>query len=84
MLIAHRGIHNEYIKENSYKSFTYAIESNIFDGFELDIRETLDHEFVITHDFFYKNNLISKTNYKDLEDIPLLTNILKLDTNKLI
>ena len=86
MLIAHRGIHNSNIKENTINSFIEAINNPLYIGFELDIRETKDHEFIVTHDFFYNNNLISKTNSIDLinNGFCTLKDVLSLDTNKII
>ena len=86
MLIAHRGVFNKYIKENSIKAFINAINDSKYIGFECDVRETKDHEFVINHDFYYDNNLINKYNLDELKKSGLcsLDDVLNLDTNKLI
>jgi glycerophosphoryl diester phosphodiesterase len=86
MFIAHRGCVTNNIKENSLAAFNLAISNPKYQGFELDIRETKDHEFVVTHDFLYHNKLISKTNLKDLESLGLISlkTVLKLDTDKII
>lgn len=54
-LIAHRGLTNEYIKENTLEAFINAINNN-YDGIELDIRKTKDKELVVLHD-----SLINRT-----------------------
>ena len=86
MFIAHRGVVKGNIKENSIEAFKLAINDSYYSGFELDIRESKDHEFIVTHDFIYNNHLISKTN-KDIlikEGLCLLDDVLNLDTDKLI
>src|SRR5574344_381924 len=86
MFIAHRGYVSSNIKENTLASFKSAIDSPKYGGFELDVRETLDHEFIITHDFLFKGNLINKTKLLDLElsGLTSLNELLKLNTDKLI
>lgn len=86
MYIAHRGLHNRTIKENTIPAFIKAINNPLYEGFECDLRETKDKKFVIIHDFFIANKIISHTNYDELKeyDIPLLEDVLKLDTKKII
>jgi len=86
MFIAHRGKKSIMIKENTIESFKMAIEDNLYSGFELDIRESLDKEFMVIHDFFFNGNLVSKIDSKELEkyNIPRLSKVLELDTNKII
>ena len=85
MFIAHRGKVTSNVNENTISAFQNAIYDNNYQGFELDIRTTKDKKFVVVHDFFSDGNLISKTNYQDLnKDIPLLEDVLKLPTNKII
>ena len=86
MFIAHRGSVSYNIKENSFEAFQNAINNPKYGGFELDVRETLDHEFVITHDFLFKGNLVCKTNLIDLESSGLISldTVLKLNTDKII
>ena len=47
-LIAHRGLTNENIKENTLEAFINAIENN-YDGIELDLRLTKDKKIVCLH-----------------------------------
>lgn len=86
MFIAHRGKVIENIKENTIEAFKEAIKDPKYLGFELDIRQTLDKKIVVVHDFYVNNKLISMTNYNDLKKygIPLLTEVLELDTDKII
>lgn len=85
MFIAHRGKVTSNVNENTISAFQNAIYDNNYQGFELDIRTTKDKKFVVVHDFFSDGNLISKTNYQDLnKDIPLLEDVLKLPTDKII
>ena len=81
-----RSISKDYpFNENTISAFQNAIYDNNYQGFELDIRTTKDKKFVVVHDFFSDGNLISKTNYQDLnKDIPLLEDVLKLPTDKII
>lgn len=86
MFIAHRGKVSSSSKENTIEAFMDAINDKKYQGFELDIRESLDKKIVVVHDMFIGTNLISKTNYNDLKKyaIPLLSDVLKLDTKKKI
>ncbi len=86
MLIAHRGLVKDNIKENTIEAFKAAINSAKYAGFELDVRETKDHKFVVYHNLTYKGKLVKKTLYKEMEkdNIPRLIDVLKLDTNKII
>lgn len=80
--IAHRGLRNNKIKENTIEAFLNAINSSFFAGFEFDIRETCDKKYIVNHNAFLKNNLIKTTKYKDLNALPLIK-VLKLKTNKI-
>ena len=83
-LIKHRGIHNKEIIENTYDAIKMALDSDKYMGVEFDVRETIDHEFIIYHDNFYNNKLISKTKYIELPKyIPKLESILKINSNKM-
>lgn len=85
MFIAHRGKVTNLSKENTLEAFIEAINDPKYLGFELDIRTTKDKRFVCIHDFFWKNNLISKIEQKDLpSSIPSLSSVLKLETDKII
>lgn len=98
-LIAHRGLTNEYIKENTLEAFINALENN-YDGIELDIRLTKDKKIVVLHDKLINrtsdgkgniNNLtyneVLKYNFgtkKKKAKIPLLSTILENIHNKTI
>lgn len=85
--IAHRGLRSDTIKENTLAAFHNAIDSKIMDGFELDVRETKDKCFVINHNAFIKNDLIKLKKYRYLKNnysLPTLSDVLKLDTYKII
>ena len=87
MFIAHRGCYNkDNIKENSLDAFREADRNIKYGGFELDIWETLDHEFVVTHDFLLQNMIVKKSLLDDLKEIGLcsITDILKINSRKRI
>ncbi len=86
MFIAHRGKVSVNSKENTIEAFKDAINDKKYQGFELDIRQSLDNKIVVVHDMFIGTNLINKTNYSDLKKyaIPLLSDVLSLDTKKKI
>lgn len=85
MFIAHRGKVTNNVYANTLLSFKEALNDSKYEGIELDIRTTKDKKFVVIHDFFSNGNLISKTNYQDLDPkIPLLETVLNLETTKII
>lgn len=86
MLIAHRGIFNENIKENTLQAFLGAINNPNYAGFELDVYTSLDGVFVVNHDPLVGTKFIWKTKYKDLKKrgIIKLEDVLKLHTSKII
>lgn len=49
-IIAHRGIHDARIKENTFLSIEAAINSKYTSGVEFDIRMTKDKQIVVIHD----------------------------------
>lgn len=98
-LIAHRGLTNHDIKENTMEAFENALSKG-YDGIELDVRVTKDKKVVVIH-----NNLINITSnghgivnnltYKELlkynfgskkipSKIPLLEQVIKKINNKII
>lgn len=85
-LIAHRGLVNKTLKENTLEAFKAALNSPKYCGIELDVRVSKDNEFVVYHDLTYKNKLIKNTSYKDLkkDNIPKLVDVLNLNTDKII
>lgn len=83
-LIAHRGIWNKKVKDNSYEALKSGLLSNKYIGIECDIRTTLDKRFIIYHNTLYKGNLVRNINYKDMKDIILLEDLLKIKTDKIL
>lgn len=86
-LIAHRGLRSKTIKENTLEAFQNAINNPNIIGFEFDIRKTLDNQFVVNHNAFIKTDLIKRKTYKYLKkkyNLPLLSEVLDLDTNKIM
>lgn len=98
-IIAHRGIHNDKIKENTYLSISMAFNNNSIEGIECDLRLTKDNYVVIIHDSYIDRTSnghgkvenmtlkeLKKYNYgsKNLyQSIPTLDKILDINTNKL-
>ncbi len=94
--IAHRGLHNNEIPENSIKSFIEALNKNM--AIELDIRLLKDKNIVVFHDENLKrmtgiNKKIENCTYEDIkniylkettEKIPLLKDVLELINNKVL
>ena len=99
-IIAHRGIHNEKIKENTYLAISNALNNNKIIGVEFDIRLTKDNYIVIIHDSYInrtsngsgkveqmKLKELQKYNYGTknfYQSIVTLDKILKLNSNKII
>ena len=83
-LIAHRGIWDNNVKDNSYEALKKGLESSKYIGIECDVRQTLDKEFVIYHNALYKGNLVKYTMYKDMTGVCNLEDVLKIDTDKII
>lgn len=84
--IAHRGIHNKNIKENSLESFECALKNNLWDGFECDVRTSKDNIFLICHNPFAGKNIVSKTKYSKLKksyNLVNLESVLSLESDKL-
>ncbi len=73
-------------KANTIAAFLNAINNDNYAGFELDIRVSKDNKIVVCHDPFIDGLLIKETNYKKLKkyNIPLLEEVLKLKTDKII
>ena len=98
-LIAHRGLHNEKIKENTILAFDNAMKNN-YSGLELDIRKTSDNEIVVIHDSTIDRTsngkgFINKITYKELkkynfgtkdkrQKIPTLNEVIKKYNNTTI
>ena len=86
MFIAHRGEVSKGVKENTLASFNLAIDDEKYGGFECDVRETSDKNYVICHDAIYKNNIIKYTNLDKLKELGLTTldEVLNINTSKII
>ena len=83
-LIKHRGVYSKDIKENTYEAIKMAIDDPKYLGVEFDIRETIDHEFVIFHNPTLKGKLIREYKFNELPKyIPRLKDILKIKTSKI-
>lgn len=83
-LISHRGIVDDFIKENSYVAIKKALDSNKYVGVEFDVRETLDEEFIIYHDAFFNSKLVKNLKYQELPKyVPKLKDILEIKSNKI-
>lgn len=69
--IAHRGYRVDDVEENTMKAFENAYFDDYFVGFELDVRETKDKEFVVLHDPIINrvsdgSGFITNFKYRDL------------------
>lgn len=69
-LIAHRGLTNNNIRENTLKAFKNALNNN-YDGIELDLRRTKDNIIVVLHDKYINRTSngvgnINKITYKEV------------------
>lgn len=86
MLIAHRGIFNAVVKENTIPAFLGAINNDDYAGFEFDVYTTLDGEFVVHHDPLVNGAFIWKKKYSYLKKKGLvkLDTVLKLNTDKIM
>lgn len=84
-LIAHRG-NTKSSKENTLAAFFDAINSGDYVGFECDVRQSKDNKFVVYHDAMFQGKLIKNINYQTLkkENVPLLEEVLNIDTDKII
>lgn len=86
-LIAHRG-NNSDDTENKINKILINIEKEYISGIEIDVNSTKDYKFVLSHNKIIKNKNsyinINKTNYKEIENIELLTDLLDKIKNKKI
>ncbi|MCI8575035.1 MAG: glycerophosphodiester phosphodiesterase [Bacilli bacterium] len=86
-LVAHRGLHQNGVAENSLEAFQKAIANDDYVGFEFDIRTSKDGVFVIHHDLFIDGNLIRFLDYSELKEkyhILSLEEVFKLKTSKIM
>jgi len=92
--VAHRGLHNDVLPENSMSAFKAAIEKGY--GIEIDVHLTRDGKLVVFHDFTLKRicgidkyiseftaDELSKIKLKDTEEtIPTLEELLRVIDGK--
>ena len=72
--IAHRGLHDDKIPENSLKAFKNAIDNNY--AIELDVRALADGTIVVFHDdtlgrLTGRDGFINNFSYDDIKDLTL-------------
>ena len=82
--IAHRGIYNKNVSDNSYKALYDGLLSYKYIGIETDVRVTKDNVFILYHDVLYKGKLEKNVFYKDMVNVTKLEDILKINTDKII
>lgn len=92
MFIAHRGLYDDNIKENTIKAFDNAF-NNGYEGIEFDVRLTKDKIPVILHDSFLSRvfgikGLLKNYTYQELLDkkidIPKLEDVISRYNNKVM
>lgn len=92
MFIAHRGLFDDNIKENTIEAFDNAF-NNGYDGIEFDVRLTKDKIPVILHDSFLSRvfgvkGLLRNYTYQELLDnkieIPKLEDVISRYNNKVM
>lgn len=92
MFIAHRGLYDDNIKENTIKAFDNAF-NNDYEGIEFDVRLTKDKIPVILHDSFLSRvfgvkGLLKNYTYQELLDknidIPKLEDVISRYNNKIM
>ena len=82
--IAHRGIWNDKVKDNSYEAIYNGLNSDKYIGIETDIRITKDNVFIVYHNALYKGKLVKNLLYKEIkQDVPTLADILNIKTSKI-
>lgn len=92
MFIAHRGLFDDNIKENTIEAFDNAF-NNGYEGIEFDVRLTKDKIPVILHDSFLSrvfgvNGLLKNYTYQELLDnkieIPKFEDVISRYNNKVM
>ena len=73
--VAHRGLHNKEVMENSLGAFKLAIEAGV--AIELDIHLTKDNQLVVIHDedlkrLTGKEGIVEHLTYNELQEYKLL------------
>ncbi|OQC10523.1 MAG: cytoplasmic glycerophosphodiester phosphodiesterase [Tenericutes bacterium ADurb.Bin087] len=88
--LAHRGLHNQKLDENSMPAFEAAVKAGF--GIELDVHVTADNKIVVIHDNTTTRTtgvekVVNESTYKELKklrllqtqtEIPLLKDVLKM------
>ncbi len=85
--IAHRGIHNNNIKENTLEAFQESIKREDYVGFEFDIRTSKDGIFFIHHNIMIDGKILRLLESNELihtYHLPTLEDVLKLKTKKIM
>ncbi len=69
--IAHRGMDNHNLKENTIDALLYCLNQEYISGVEFDIRITKDKNIIIYHDMLIKDNAgnINTVKQKNLSEI---------------
>lgn len=49
-IIAHRGLYDKIVAENTYLAISRALNNNSLVGVEIDVRLTKDNKIVVIHD----------------------------------
>ena len=49
-IIAHRGLYDKVVAENTYLAISRALNNNSLVGVEIDVRLTKDNKIVVIHD----------------------------------
>ena len=92
MFIAHRGLYDDNIKENTIEAFDNAF-NNGYQGIEFDVRLTKDNIPVVLHDSFLSRvfgikGLLKNFTYQELRnkniDIPKLEDVINRYQNKVM
>ncbi len=99
-IIAHRGLYDKVVAENTYLAISRALNNNSLVGVEIDVRLTKDNKIVVIHDknisrtsngFGIVENMtlseLQKYNFgskKFYQTIPTLDKVLDIRTSKII
>jgi glycerophosphoryl diester phosphodiesterase len=85
LILGHRGAAE--IPENTIPSFEKALEHGAH-GFELDVRQTADHQLVVVHGAVVGSKAVQSSQYDEVRDlgngyeVPLLEEVLKKFANR--
>ena len=92
--IAHRGMDNHNLKENTIDALLYCLNQEYISGVEFDIRITKDKNIIIYHDMLIKDNdgniyIVKQKNLSEIKNIdiniPTLEEFLKkVNSQKLL